>query len=58
MSRNLISTFTQVMEFMQIVGVNEQKQAVIVGSSFGGLLAVNVAHQVRAFRRASVEVFH
>eukprot|EP00752_Nemacystus_decipiens_P017563 g15738.t1 len=35
----------QVMEFMQVVGVSEKKQAVIVGSSFGGLLAVNVAHQ-------------
>lgn len=31
---------------MQIVGVSEKKQAVIVGSSFGGLLAMNVAHQV------------
>ncbi|CAM9346722.1 unnamed protein product, partial [Pylaiella littoralis] len=35
----------QVMEFMRIVGVSQERQAVIVGSSFGGLLAVNVVHQ-------------
>lgn len=35
------------MDFLSVVGVNEQRQAVIVGSSFGGLLAVNVALQVR-----------
>lgn len=40
--------FFEVLEFMRIVGVSEKKQAVIVGSSFGGLLAVNLAHQVRA----------
>ncbi|CAM9512475.1 unnamed protein product [Ectocarpus sp. 4 AP-2014] len=43
------STFVElterVMDFLSIVGVNEQRQAVIVGSSFGGLLAVNVALQ-------------
>lgn len=42
----LLSHLVQVMEFMQIVGVSEERQAVIVGSSFGGLLAVNVVHQV------------
>lgn len=31
---------------MDVVGVDEQRQAVIVGSSFGGLLGVNLAHQV------------
>ncbi|CAM9137683.1 unnamed protein product [Ectocarpus fasciculatus] len=43
------STFVElterVMDFFSVVGVNEQRQAVIVGSSFGGLLAVNVALQ-------------
>ncbi|CAB1116918.1 unnamed protein product [Ectocarpus sp. CCAP 1310/34] len=43
------STFVElterVMDFLCVVGVNEQRQAVIVGSSFGGLLAVNVALQ-------------
>ncbi|CAM9122589.1 unnamed protein product, partial [Hapterophycus canaliculatus] len=30
---------------MSIVGVTKQKQAVIIGSSFGALLAVNLAHE-------------
>ena len=33
-------------KFLQTVGVNDERQAVLVGSSFGGLLAANVAHQV------------
>lgn len=36
----------KVLEFLHMVGVADDRQAVIVGSSFGGLLAVNVAHQV------------
>ncbi|CAM9185787.1 unnamed protein product, partial [Sphacelaria rigidula] len=48
--------YHEIREFLDVVGVTEERRAVLVGSSFGGLLALKIAHQCKSRLRGLVLV--